>query len=78
MFAPIESVIAFSDWKGFSVQPEVLKPYRLQAFRVYWCKCTRDAKDRLEKSITYEANFRLICKCLQENITIFSPTGFVS
>jgi hypothetical protein len=78
MGTPVKSVIAFSDCKGPSAHPEVLKPHRLQAFKVYWCKCTRGAKDRLEKSITYETNFRLICKCLQEIVTIFSHIGFVS
>src|SRR5689334_20106300 len=78
MCTPIESVIAFSDCKGFSAQPEVLKPHRLQAFRVCWCKCTEDAKGKLEKSIRYEANFMALCKCLQENIRILSHASSVS
>src|ERR1041385_963276 len=68
----ITSVVAFFDCKGPSAQPEVLKPHRLQAVKVCWCKCTGDAKDRPEKSITYGANFRVLCKCLQENIPILS------
>jgi len=31
MGTPVEFVIAFSDCKGPSAQPEVLKPHRLQA-----------------------------------------------
>lgn len=77
-FTPIESVIAFSDCKGFSAQPEVLKPPQMQAFRVCCYKCTRDAKSTLEKSITYEANFKLMCNCLQENIRISRHTGSAS
>jgi len=67
-------VIAFSDFKGSSAQPEVLKPHGMQAVKVCWCKCTGDAKGRHEESITYGANFRLLCKCLQENIPILSHT----
>lgn len=71
-------VIAFSDCKGPSAQPEVLKPHRLQAFKVCWCKCTRGAKGRLEKSITYKANLASMCKCLQENIQICRHAAPVS
>src|SRR5689334_7790358 len=77
MCTPIESVIAFSDNKGFSAQPEELKPHRLQAVKVCLCKCTGDAKERHEESITYGANFRVLCKCLQENIPILSHTSLV-
>jgi hypothetical protein len=72
MSTPIEFVIAFSDCKGSSAQPEVLKPQRSQAVKVCWCKCTGDAKDRHEESITYGANFGVLCKYLQENIPILS------
>lgn len=74
-FTPIEFVIALSDCTGSSAQPEVLKPHGLQAFEVCWYGCTMDAKEGLEKSITYEANFWLLCKCLQINIPIFSYDG---
>ncbi len=37
-----------------------------------------NAKEGLEKSIRYEANFRLICNCLQENILILRNSGPVS
>ena len=78
MVTSIEAVIAFSDCKGSSTQPEELKPHRLQAVKVCLCKCTGDAKGELEKSSTYEANFGSMCKCLQENITISGHTGFVN
>src|SRR5215467_8612134 len=78
MGTPVESVIAFSDSKGSSAQPEVLKPHRVQAFKVCWCKCTGDAKGRPEESITYGGNFRVLCKCLQENIPILSHASSVS
>jgi len=77
MVTSIESVIAFSDCKGPSAQPEVLKPHRLQAIKVCLCKCTGDAKGRHEESITYGANFRVLCKCLQENIPILSYANSV-
>ena len=78
MGTPIKSVVAFSDCKGSSARPEVLKPHRLQAFKVCRCRCTMDAKERLEKSITYEANFWVLCKCLQENILILGYNGVLS
>lgn len=78
MGTPVESVIAFSYCKGPSAQPEVLKPHRLQAVKVCLCKCTGDAKGWHEESITYGANFRVLCKCLQENIPILSHTTPVS
>src|SRR6476469_3639029 len=78
MGTPIESVIACSDCKGSSAQPEVLKPHRLQAVKVCLCKCTGDGKGRHEESITYGANFRVLCKCLQENIPILSHATPVS
>ena len=78
MGTPIKSVIAFSDCKDPSAQPEVLKPHRLQAVKVCLCKCTGDAKGRHEESITYGANFRVLCKCLQENIPILSHASSIS
>jgi hypothetical protein len=78
MGTPVKSVIAFSGCKGSSARPEVLKPYRLQAVKVCLCKCTGDAKGRHEESITYGANFRVLCKWLQENIPILSHATPVS
>jgi hypothetical protein len=78
MVTSIEFVIAFSECKGSSAQPEVLKPHRLQAIRVCLCKCKRDAKGKLDKSSTYEANFGAICKYLQEIIPISRHGGFVT
>jgi hypothetical protein len=68
MVPSVKFDIGFDDYKGFNLHPEKLNAQTRLTFVIYSCRCTRDAKARHAKSITYGAKFELLCKTLQESV----------